>query len=285
MPQSNACHPALDPFFSFSECQRGYECVHEDANLAHITYSVFAVPEGFAISARCSVCGGRAEALTDLRLCARSDGERQRDLALINERFHATIESLVARLSAEHAGCVELPIEYTAPERLRRVMDAQLQLAGDLLSEGEEVSPKIILLLEDGAEIVRAIPGQLTSSMGVYRNAPSSKHFSHMAETLFAMREHARAEHAKVLGAMVIGECDFLICDHGKPKRRRSRQIVGGGLGVTVVTSTFAHSGLAPIARITEGSKRSPRFLGHLAMHPLTHGFLVVDGLYALAAE
>ena len=285
MPQSNASHSPLDPFFSFSECGRGYECVHEDANLAHITYSVFAVPEGFATSARCSVCGGRAEALTDLRLCARSEGESQRDLVLMNEHFQATNERLLSRLSAAHAGCAEHPIEHTPPERMRRVMVAQLRLAGGLLSEGEEVRPKIILVLENGAEIVSAIPGQLTSSLGVYRKAPTRKHFSQMAEALFGMREQARAEPSKMLGAIVIGECDFLLSDSGNSKRRRSRRHVGGGLGVTVVTSTFAYSGLAPIVGAPDGSEWSPRFMGQLAMQPLTHGFLVVDGLHALAAE
>ena len=250
--------------------------IHPD--LPHIAHFVMPVPEGIAICVRCNQCGGRAEALVEPRRRARPD-DAKATVVSMND-VDAALYRLLLPFCGAHSQCVKRPLEFTLPEPIQKVMENRLKLAEDLLTDEGPIASTITLLLEDGTELVSAMPHIPSQKIGKRAERDLSSQIAHV---LFRLREAARAASSPVLGAVLVAEYDVIVSGFGKTARRRSRGTVARGIGATIATPSFAHNYFAPIIQ-HEWDGKCAYFLPELDVRPLVALFRRIDGLFALTA-
>lgn len=232
--------------------------------LENVSIALLYVPEGSVTVMHCRHCGGRDEHLTNA-VAVPSDVARTRDAAVLATR--------VADFVANHAEC------HTRPH-LHRVDDAVTAFAAELadaaaclIGSGSSILPTLYLL--DGADVYSfAMP----FSAVIPENADA---FRIALATLQAdVRRFIREQDIAVRAVMFAGpgwavaSSPVSPAAEVAPKRKEM-------LGVTVVTPTAGHLGLAPITRATTYDGRCIASVGTLEWQVLDQWAPMTDGVLA----
>lgn len=210
----------------------------------HLACDLVRVPEGLVFTARCDICGGRYERLTDLRAVDQADDPK----AAFKISAGPVLELLTSEWLPAHESCPEAPREHHMPVLVQEFVQTAEERARTAIGAGEAVPAMIYLLDTAGRVYCIAINDVPPSAPG------SNERVVELAARHAMLRELARGRQLDLLAALTVGEAWFAASAgprgtdseaghvHSSPQRKE-------GLLLTVVTSTAGWIALADIRR------------------------------------
>ena len=243
---------------------------------AHVHYDLICVPEGAALTARCMVCGGRSEALVDVRTLRRMENSEE----ALRRAIPAILDRLVSQWAPEHLACPTTPRQHSTPEVIQDFLRMVEHEARKRLAAGEEVLGVLHLLDAQGRVFSFAMGDLPPSCPG------STERSNEIAARHFSIREMVRARKLDLLAAVCVAECWHVEAQEAtaqdlrypsRSPRRRESLVLG------MVTPTFQQGGLAFIERRSGRIGEGP---GEVAPFTWVHTAesTVLDTLFATTA-
>lgn len=246
----------------------------------HISGRLVYVPEGQAVLAWCAACGGRYEALLDVRTAGWPTTDPR---AAIERACDAALAPLSGEWLTGHTSCRDTPKQHHVPVMVQEVLRAVEKAARQAIAAGE-LAPATLYLLDATGRVYCASLDDLESS------APgNTERVNEIAARHFAIRAWVRARKIDLLAAIVVAEAwvtdtsksrhDEPPEAHRHPSRAANRK---EALLLSLVTPSFGQSGSGLIQRKSGIPDEGPGTVDPIEWGPAGAPATLLDTLFAI---
>lgn len=244
-----------------------------------VTVELLRDPYGLVVCARCEACGGRYEAMSDVRAFPALIGQ---DVGAVPEAVRSQILTSTAPITdiwaPAHVACDNEPKQFHTPEPVQQFVDAVVAAARADVGRGNPFPGHVSLLQTDGQVLSYPI-------YDVPQSSPDDlERENTMAARKAAVRNLIDARDLDIIAAVVVSEAWNSAPEPDSagayppawmdPDRSEV-------LTVVLCTPTFGRFGVSPIERRGGAIGEGPGHCGPLTWAPLGSESLLVDGLFA----
>jgi hypothetical protein len=248
---------------------------------SHLSPTAVTVPEGFAVTLRCLRCGGRGEAIAELRpynhgFASLPDIDMDAAIKATDTLAHV-FRDLVREMKRSHAACVHTALQHEWHEQVSRTFVKRIHAAMRQLCQKKRVTSTLTTVWADGNTRVEDITDLPTYCGPHDQTGVLPPQIAHMQ---FQHRERARARSAPLVGVILMGQCAGPTAEHASTAQRYhfNREY----LGMTVITRSSGSTGYSHITRSRGLDGASRVTCAPFVCRPLVEPFAVADGHFAL---